>query len=308
MTKLSNSQSQVLTVSQAAKFLKVSIDTLRRWDRSGKLTTRRSPGGNRRYSKEDLRNFKKTGSSSNDTLLTVKEAAEKLQVSPLTIRRWDNEGKIKVTRDESNYRRISMSEIKRILGQEQGQQTEQVEKVEKVEKINREEITPLINRQIVKFSLYAFTAITLVIFVVGLQLTSTPWGKEFLSQNIYKVPQTLSEDVKKLSQVNQVKGDILGDESFPAANYQLQATSYSPNLLKNPSFETKGATSPTAFWQLHPNSTDSNTQMSNQTAHSGSYSLLLHDESCKRMTNDELKMTNENSSIQHSTFRIVSWE
>ena len=121
MTKLSNSQSQarfavqptspldesrrVLTVSQAAKFLKVSVDTLRRWDRSGKLTTRRSPGGNRRYSKEDLRNFKKTGTSSNDTLLTVKDAAEKLQVSPLTIRRWDNEGKIKVTRDESNYRR-----------------------------------------------------------------------------------------------------------------------------------------------------------------------------------------------------------
>ncbi len=46
-----------LSISQAAKFLGVSIDTLRRWDSRGKLKAMRSSGGHRYYLKEQLESF-----------------------------------------------------------------------------------------------------------------------------------------------------------------------------------------------------------------------------------------------------------
>ena len=47
--------SDFLTVSDAADYLGVSAETLRRWDRSGKLVATRRPGSNRRYyARQDL--------------------------------------------------------------------------------------------------------------------------------------------------------------------------------------------------------------------------------------------------------------
>ena len=49
---------ELLTIGEAAEFLGVSIDTLRRWDKSGKLVATRKEGGTHRYySKEDLALF-----------------------------------------------------------------------------------------------------------------------------------------------------------------------------------------------------------------------------------------------------------
>lgn len=45
-----------LSIGNAAKFLSVSIDTLRRWEKKGKVTSFRSPGGHRYFLKEDLKN------------------------------------------------------------------------------------------------------------------------------------------------------------------------------------------------------------------------------------------------------------
>lgn len=42
-------QEQLLSIAQAAEFLGVSIDTLRRWDKSGKLIAIRKNGGTHRY-------------------------------------------------------------------------------------------------------------------------------------------------------------------------------------------------------------------------------------------------------------------
>lgn len=47
----------LLTIKEAAEFLKVSIDTLRRWDLKGKLRAVRSSGGHRYYPKEQLERF-----------------------------------------------------------------------------------------------------------------------------------------------------------------------------------------------------------------------------------------------------------
>lgn len=47
--------SEYLTVGEAAEFLGVSKDTLRRWDRAGKLEARRHPmTGYRLYSRDEL--------------------------------------------------------------------------------------------------------------------------------------------------------------------------------------------------------------------------------------------------------------
>ena len=48
------------SIGAAAKYLGVSIDTLRRWDKKGKLSSHRSLGGHRYFLKDDLDNvFKK---------------------------------------------------------------------------------------------------------------------------------------------------------------------------------------------------------------------------------------------------------
>jgi len=49
---------ELLTIREAAELLSVSIDTLRRWDKSGKLVATRKDGGTHRYyAKEDLELF-----------------------------------------------------------------------------------------------------------------------------------------------------------------------------------------------------------------------------------------------------------
>lgn len=46
---------ELLSISEASKFLGVSLDTLRRWDKSGKLAAIKKPGGTHRYyTKQDL--------------------------------------------------------------------------------------------------------------------------------------------------------------------------------------------------------------------------------------------------------------
>lgn len=51
-------ESKLISIGEAALRLGVSIDTLRRWDESGKLkATRKSPGGRRYYNEKDIEVF-----------------------------------------------------------------------------------------------------------------------------------------------------------------------------------------------------------------------------------------------------------
>lgn len=51
-------QEDLLTITQAAELLGVSLDTLRRWDKSGKLIAIKKAGGTHRYYREkDLEVF-----------------------------------------------------------------------------------------------------------------------------------------------------------------------------------------------------------------------------------------------------------
>jgi len=46
--------SPFLNTAQAAEFLGVCTKTLKRWDKAGKLPAHRTPGGHRRYTREEL--------------------------------------------------------------------------------------------------------------------------------------------------------------------------------------------------------------------------------------------------------------
>ena len=49
--------SKLLTIKETSKYLNVSQDTLRRWDKSGKLKSLKTSGGHRRYSTDDLNDY-----------------------------------------------------------------------------------------------------------------------------------------------------------------------------------------------------------------------------------------------------------
>ncbi len=72
-------EEELLNISEAAEFLGVSLDTLRRWDKSGKLLATRKEGGtHRHYKKSDLVVF------SSDMLKLVREwVTDGLKTPPL---------------------------------------------------------------------------------------------------------------------------------------------------------------------------------------------------------------------------------
>ena len=93
------------TTSQAAQKLNLHPKTLRRWEQAGKFTPQRTLGNQRRYSSKDIIQLQaiKIGQITpqlTDKLLTTNQAAQKLHVSPATIRRWTRENKLKLTLDK----------------------------------------------------------------------------------------------------------------------------------------------------------------------------------------------------------------
>ncbi len=49
-----NNKERLLTIGEASEYLNVSIDTLRRWEKKGKLNALRSPGGHRYFATAEL--------------------------------------------------------------------------------------------------------------------------------------------------------------------------------------------------------------------------------------------------------------
>src|SRR5689334_535752 len=79
-----NPSESLLKIGQAAKLLGVSIDTLRRWEKTGKISTIRTPGGTRLYSLESLKkvNPKKTIEIDQVKPQTTSELLKKTENTP----------------------------------------------------------------------------------------------------------------------------------------------------------------------------------------------------------------------------------
>lgn len=76
----------LLSISAASRFLGVSEPALRQWTDERKIKAFVTPGGHRRYSRSELKNFLR----SNQKLLGVKELASQLEESAPVHRQLDN--------------------------------------------------------------------------------------------------------------------------------------------------------------------------------------------------------------------------
>ena len=93
-----NLTGQHVTIGQASKYLGVSIDTMRRWERAGKLQSHRLDGKNRHFLVAELETFKATQP------LTTAQVAAALKVSPSTVRRLEEDGRLVPHRDHNGKR------------------------------------------------------------------------------------------------------------------------------------------------------------------------------------------------------------
>ena len=104
----------LLSISQAAQALKVSVDTLRRWEQKGYISPVRTPGGFRKYNLEELKQAKQTRLKSGK-ILSISEAAEEIGVTPATLRRWDSEGTLPSRKTPSGNRIYTLSRLSEFL-------------------------------------------------------------------------------------------------------------------------------------------------------------------------------------------------
>ena len=89
---------QLLKIGEAAKALNVSQETLRRWEKSGKIKVTRTPGGTRLYSNKEInRLLQKKGEKK--LFVTAKTEA----VSKRTLYRWAKSGNIPTPKKEYLY-------------------------------------------------------------------------------------------------------------------------------------------------------------------------------------------------------------
>lgn len=89
---------KLVPISDAAEILGVSIDTIRRWDKSGILHSERPDGKNRYFSLSELEHHKA------QRPLTISEVAKKLNMSTTTLRRLETRGVLQPERNKAGER------------------------------------------------------------------------------------------------------------------------------------------------------------------------------------------------------------
>lgn len=85
-------------IGRAAEMLGVSIDTIRRWDKSGLLRSIRHNGKNRYFSVKDLQEARSARP------LSLSETASQLGISATTLRRLDKSGHLTPQRNSKGER------------------------------------------------------------------------------------------------------------------------------------------------------------------------------------------------------------
>jgi excisionase family DNA binding protein len=102
----------LVSISQAASILNVSIDTVRRWDKNGTLKSSRPDGKNRFFAVKDLEAIKFSQP------LTISEASEQLGVSVSTLRRLEKKGLIEPERNGNGERLYDKQALQTFLRSE----------------------------------------------------------------------------------------------------------------------------------------------------------------------------------------------
>ncbi len=109
MTEPLQQTKKLVSISDAAQILGVSIDTIRRWDKTGLLHSVRPDGKNRYFSIVELNAYKLSQP------LSISDASYELHISPTTLRRLVKKGLIQSGRNTAGERVFSKEAIKEFL-------------------------------------------------------------------------------------------------------------------------------------------------------------------------------------------------
>jgi len=115
---------KLFSIQETANILAVSTKTLRRWEDKGILVPHRTPGNQRRYTQDQVDNFRQqkrtdlpqTSPHNNQTnptkrLFSIQETANILAVSTKTLRRWEDKGILVPLRTRGNQRRYMRDQV-----------------------------------------------------------------------------------------------------------------------------------------------------------------------------------------------------
>lgn len=202
-----------VSISKAAKFLQVSPDTLRNWEREGKLLPARTYGGARRYNSTELLNLKKEihpFAARKKGLVSVSQAAKALHVSSDTLRNWDKKGLIESTRSKGGARRFTRDEIKR-LQKELGIEPVAVSVQQEIKELPQ---PPKSSQEVHRFSISWIK----IIFPLSLMmlLLATGW---FISSYISPLEEKIDETSKLtagiVASIESLQKGVLGIQSQP---------------------------------------------------------------------------------------------
>ncbi len=103
---------KLVPISEAAKVLGVSIDTIRRWDKKGTIHSERVDGKNRYFSIDELEKVKFAQP------LPISEASKHLGISATTLRRLEARGLLKPERNEAGERVYDKESLEKFLSGE----------------------------------------------------------------------------------------------------------------------------------------------------------------------------------------------
>ena len=110
-TNLPKPAKKLYSIGEAALLLRVSVDTIRRWEKAGKIHVFRTPGKTRMVPGAEI---ERINQKETKKFLSVGEAAKDLGVSIQTLRRWDRQGLIKSIRGLSGERQFNIESIQKI--------------------------------------------------------------------------------------------------------------------------------------------------------------------------------------------------
>src|SRR3990167_9528589 len=134
MTDSLSTAKKLVPIREAAKILGVSIDTIRRWDKSGILHASRPDGKTRHFSVDELEKVKFSQP------LSISDASKQLEISQSTLRRLEKKGLIVPQRTAAGERLYTKETLEKFLHSEYFLRQKEVE--EKIlEPLNEPSVT-----------------------------------------------------------------------------------------------------------------------------------------------------------------------
>ena len=152
-------QIKLIPISEAAKALGDSIDTVRRWDKSGVLHSERPDGKNRYFSQDELEKHK-VGQP-----LPISEAAKVLGISATTLRRLDARNVIKPIRNSAGERVYTKDSLNEFLGGDYLQRQKRVKEDKSEPQPPKKLERPNLKPRMVMPTFLAITAVSFLLLV-----------------------------------------------------------------------------------------------------------------------------------------------